>query len=139
MSNIGKILTQITRLARYLGKEAMRDKKLTDTQSINCGLLTDEWKPKYYDTDEVVNYEGELYRCVQPHDSTVNTAWTPEAVPALWMILHGTTPDTAQHWRMPQGAHDVYKSGEFCIYEGQLYKCDEDTAYAPNVFGWVQI
>ena len=41
------------------------------------------WSPTAsYDADDVVSFDGTVYRCVQAH--TAQNGWTPAAVPALW-------------------------------------------------------
>lgn len=30
-----------------------------------------------------------------------------------------------------QGAHDMYKIGEYAVFEDALYRCAQDTAYSP--------
>ena len=93
------------------------------------------WKPGVYALDDVRQHDGIPYRCVQAHDSTENTGWTPDTVPALWMQYHGTTIETARPWVAPTGAHDMYKAGEFMIWtDGAVYRCVEDTVYAPDVY-----
>lgn len=57
-------------------------KNLTDTQLLNAIDLHDSWHPgKHYVTD-VVNYNGNLYRCLQDHTS--QNDWTPDTAPSLW-------------------------------------------------------
>lgn len=90
------------------------------------------WKPGTYGVGDVRIYEGIPYRCAQRHDSTNNPAWTPDAVPALWVQYHGTTNDTARPWVSPTGAHDTYKAGEFMVWQdGKIYRCTWETVYSP--------
>lgn len=97
----------------------------------NAGLLR-AWKEGAYSAGDLREHQGIPYKCVQAHDSTVNPGWTPDAVPALWMQYHGTSPETARPWLAPAGAHDQYKAGEYMIWtDGKLYQCLSDTAYSP--------
>lgn len=50
-----------------------------------------------YDHNAVVEYEGHLYKIVQPHQSEPN--WQPPVVPALWS-------------RVPEECHHEYRSGD---------------------------
>ena len=100
------------------------------------------WKPAAYTIGDVRVYEGIPYKCVQTHDSSANPAWTPNAVPALWMQYHGTTIATARPWVTPLGSHDIYKVGEFMIWtDGLIYECLSDTNYSPSEYAqaWKQI
>ena len=45
--------------------------------------------------------------------------------------LHGKSPETARPFVPVQGAHDMYKIGEYAVFEDALYKCVQDTAYSP--------
>jgi chitinase len=38
-----------------------------------------------YSQGQIVNYNGQTYRCLQNHTSL--EGWTPAAVPALWLII----------------------------------------------------
>ena len=90
------------------------------------------WTPAPYAVGDVRMYEGNPYKCVQPHDSTTNPDWTP-AVASLWMQYHGTTRETARPYIAPTGAHDMYKAGEWMIWtDGLAYPCIIDTTYSPN-------
>lgn len=92
-----------------------------------------EWKPGVYALNDVRQYEGNPYKCVQAHDSTDNPDWTPAAYPALWMEYHGTDKESARAWIAPTGAQDMYKVGEWMIWtDGSLYECLSDTTYSPE-------
>ena len=107
---------------------------LTDTAAINDAVEgMRDWTPASYSVNDVVKYNGIPYKCVQAHDSTNNTTWTPPSVPALWMEYHGTSKETARNWIAPTGAHDMYKQGEWMIFtDGKYYECLNDTAYSPT-------
>ena len=91
------------------------------------------WTPGVYAVSDVVRYNNIPYKCVQTHDSTNNSEWTPPSTPALWMEYHGTSKETARNWIAPTGAHDIYKQGEWMIFtDGKYYECLNDTAYSPT-------
>ena len=91
------------------------------------------WTPGAYTVSDVVRYNNIPYKCVQTHDSTNNSEWTPPSTPALWMEYHGTSKETARNWIAPTGAHDIYKQGEWMIFtDGKYYECLNDTAYSPT-------
>ena len=90
------------------------------------------WKPGTYVVGDVRRYNGNPYKCVQAHDSTMNPHWTPENLAALWMQYHGTTKDTARPWITPLGTEDRYRVGEWMIWtDGLYYFCKSDTTYSP--------
>ena len=111
--------------------------KIVDTPSeINANLTAIRvWRPGIFTVGDVRLYEGIPYKCVQAHDSSDNSTWTPEAVPALWMQYHGTTAETARLWIAPTGSHDIYKIGEFMIWtDDNVYECLIDTNYNPSEY-----
>ena len=107
---------------------------INDTTAINGAVEgMRDWAPASYSVNDVVKYNDIPYKCVQAHDSTNNTTWTPPSVPALWMEYHGTSKETARNWIAPTGAHDMYKQGEWMIFtDGKYYECLNDTAYSPT-------
>lgn len=111
--------------------------KITDSAAEindNLGVIR-EWKPGLYAIGDVRMDEDSPYKCVQAHDSTQNPDWHPSAVPALWMEYHGTTPETARPFKHPQGAHDVYRTGEYMIWtNGAIMRAKMDTAYSPDEY-----
>lgn len=91
------------------------------------------WTPGAYAVSDIVRYNNIPYKCVQAHDSTNNSEWTPSSTPALWMEYHGTSKETARNWIAPTGVHDMYKQGEWMIFtDGKYYECLNDTAYSPT-------
>lgn len=56
-----------------------------------------------------------------------NTAWYTFNRP-----LHGKTPETARPFVPVQGAHDIYRAGEYMTWaDGQTYRCKQDTNFSP--------
>ena len=107
----------------------------SETETINsAAAMIRQWQPGAYQVGDLRMYEGVPYKCVQAHDSTANTGWTPPAVSALWRQYHGTSKDTARPWVQPQGAHDQYKRGEWMIYHDAYYECVQDTVYTPDQY-----
>lgn len=114
--------------------------KIADTPAeINDNqIVVRQWQPTTYTTGDVRQYKGIPYKCVQGHDSTANTDWTPDAYPALWMQYHGTSRETARAWVAPTGAQDMYKVGEYMIFtDEKVYKCVADTNFSPAEYAQV--
>lgn len=85
-----------------------------------------------YVAGDRVQHDGRLYKCVQAHTS--QTDWTPDATPALWVVV---SIDEYPEWVQPTGAHDAYNTGDKVSYNGKHYVCTIDgNAYAPDVYGW---
>ena len=121
------VLAQVTPLEQA---QSERDAAL-----INAALpLIAPWQPGRYAADDVREYQGAPYRCVQAHDSGASPDWTPAAAPALWAQYHGTGPDSARPYVAPSGAQDMYRAGEWALWEGAAYRCTADTAYSPGEY-----
>ena len=74
-----------------------------------------------------------LYKCRQAYDPAVNPGITLQNG-VFWIPLHGTTPETAVAFIPVTGAHDMYKAGEYTIFEGNIYKCISDTNFSPTEY-----
>lgn len=108
-----------------------------DDERIKVSGLYDDWSAGKYSVGDIRNANGQTWECYQAHDNAVypditpdNTAWY-----TFWRPLHGKTPETARPWVAPQGAHDMYHTGEYMIYtDGKLYKCLSDTNFSPTEY-----
>ncbi len=58
--------------------------------------------------------------------------WEPDKTPALYAPYHGKAVETALPWTAPTGAHDMYKAGEYMIWNDTVMRCKSDTSYSPN-------
>ena len=75
---------------------------------------------------------GRLYKVVSDH--TTQADWTPDATPALWVVV---SIDEFPEWVQPTGAHDAYNTGDKVSYNGKHYVCTINAnTYAPDVYGW---
>ena len=106
-----------------------------DDQRIRASGLYADWTLGSYQVGDIRNAGGQTWECYAAHDTTTypdiqpdNAAWY-----TFWRPLHGRTPETARPWVAPQGAHDMYKAGEYMVYtDGLTYRCLNDTAYSPE-------
>lgn len=108
--------------------------------TITVAALYDEWAEGAYQVGDIrlAAYEGthQLWKCRQAHDTATYPDITPDGTAwrTFWIPFHGTSPETAQDWIAPSGAHDQYESGEYMIWNGQTYKCLSDTVYTPEEY-----
>ena len=108
-----------------------------DDQRIRASGLYADWTLGSYQVGDIRNAGGQTWECFQAHDNAVypdiqpgNAAWY-----TFWRPLHGKTPTTARPWVAPQGAHDMYKAGEYMVYtDGVTYRCLSDTVYTPEEY-----
>lgn len=92
----------------------------------------EKWTPNIYKVGDVrLNENGIPYECIMAHDSLVNTTWDI-SVRTLWKPYHSRKKEYALPFEMPTGAHDIYKVGEYCIFNDvNIYKCIQDTNFSP--------
>ena len=105
----------------------------TDETALTSKWMYAEWQTDTaYEVGSRIRYGEKLYKCVQAHTS--QTAWTPDATPALWVKV---SIDEYPEWHQPTGAHDAYNTGDKVSYNGKHYICTVDgNVYAPDVYGW---
>lgn len=100
--------------------------------------MYDEWSADSvaYTLNDIRQYNGLLYRCVQAHTS--QATWTPEDAPSLWTRI----ADPAQEWPewiQPTGAHNAYAKGAKVSHNGKHWISDVDAnVWEPGVYGWTE-
>ena len=110
----------------------------TDDQRLRASGLFADWAAGSYQVGDIRNAKGQTWECFQAHDNATypdinpdNAAWY-----TFWRPLHGKSPETARPFTPVQGAHDMYRAGEYMIYtDGLTYKCLSDTNFSPEEYG----
>ena len=106
---------------------------LDDDARIRVSGLYELWTAGKYEVGDIRNSGGQTWACFQAHDCAVYPDIKPgsDAWFTFWRPLHGKSPETARPFVPVQGAHDMYKIGEYAVFEDALYRCAQDTAYSP--------
>ena len=78
-----------------------------------------------------VRYEGQLYKCVTAHQS--QAAWTPQAVPALWVATDETHAGTIDDPIPAARGMEYYKDKYYLDPNGKTYLCIRDRDDAPGI------
>lgn len=119
-----------------LAKMSLSAMVKTDDDKIKVSGLYDEWTEGNHAVGEIYTAKNQVWECFQAYDNSTypdinpeNPAWNTFNRP-----LHGKTKDTAMPWSVPTGAHDMYHTGEYMIYNEKLYLCLSDTAYSPDEY-----
>lgn len=97
-----------------------------------------DWAQGVYIVGDQRLWNGNVVRCITAHDSTLLPDWTP-ANRSLFVPRHGTTYDTACPFDQPLIAEDCYQTGEYCIFEEQIWRSVIDNnAWSPTNYpgGW---
>lgn len=107
-----------------------------DENRLKVSGLFEDWQEGKHTIDEIYNANGQTWECFQAYDNAIYPDINPDN--AAWYTfnrpLHGKSMATAREFIKPMGAHDMYKVGEYMIYNGIIYKCIIDTVYSPNEY-----
>ena len=106
---------------------------LDDDARIRVSGLYEPWAAGQFEAGDIRNSGGQTWECFQAHDCAVYPDIKPGSAAwfTFWRPLHGKSSETARPFVPVQGAHDMYKIGEYAVFEDALYKCVQDTAYSP--------
>lgn len=107
---------------------------LDDATALTGVELFPPWKLIAYSVGDRVQYNGTLYKCIQAH--TAQSDWTPDATPALWVIV---TVEEWPEWVQPTGSHDAYAKDAKVTHNGERWISDVDSnVWEPGVYGWTK-
>lgn len=106
---------------------------LTDTELIDQELFIPHWKEGPQVLGAPIQYNNQIYRVFQAHDSTGNPLWNPVNTPSLFEICHTTNPEHAKPWQDPYGISGLYYLNECYIDDkGIIWKQIFDGGNAYN-------
>ena len=95
----------------------------------------EEWREGKWTAGVSLLYLGLPYKVLQTHDSQGNPGWNPEQAVSLFAPWHGISLETAQPWKKPTGAHDMYRANEYMVFtDSRTHYCLQDTAYSPTEY-----
>lgn len=123
-------------LVRYAQGNLTQEAKAAEdkTLAISCAALFRAWEPGTYKAGDIRTDGDTPYECILDHDSIVNPDWDI-STRTLWRPYHSRKAEWALPFIHPTGAHDAYQSGEYCIYNGQVYRSVADgNAYSPEEY-----
>lgn len=108
-----------------------------DDARIQASGLYADWSSGAYAVGDIRNAGGQTWECFQAHDNAVypdirpgNAAWY-----TFWRPLHGKSAGTARPFVAVQGAHDIYRAGEYMVWtDGGIYRCVSDTNFSPDEY-----
>ena len=121
--------------ARLLRKLIERmSAELPDSDAFDAAELFPMWALKDYAVGDRVQYEGNLYKCIQAH--TAHSDWTPDTAVSLWVKVDDPAVEWPE-WHQPQGAHDAYAMGDKVSHNEKHWISDVDAnIWEPGVYGW---
>lgn len=110
------------------------EKPTTADEIIQCSALYEEWKPGNHVSGEIFTVAGEPWECYQNYDNAVYPGITPDD-PSWYTFnrpFHGTSKETARNFVQPTCAENVYKPGEWTIFDGKYVRCKTQTDRSPT-------
>lgn len=109
---------------------------LTDDEALQSVELFPLWISGHqYMTDDRIQHESVLYKCVQSHTSQDD--WTPDITPALWVVV---SVEEWPEWVQPTGAHDAYNEGDKVSHlERHWISIIDANVYEPSIYGWNEV
>lgn len=144
MNNVQIVLTAMRNLGRSDALSLrQRADAMTGTEIIAAEHSVPQWSSdKDYTTWPVgapVQYNGQVYKLLQPHNAAHYPGDTPEIDRALWGLCHTTDPAAAKPYIAPLGTSGLYYKDECCMVDGNVYRCIVDsTDHSPTAWpeGW---
>ena len=123
------------KLRAYIEKAAI---SLSDEDALEAVNLFPNWTFEHtYFRDDRVQYEGNLYRCLQDHISQGN--WTPIAAPSLWVKVLIPDANVIPEWEQPDSTNP-YMTGDKVSYNGKVWESTIDNnVWAPGIYGWTEV
>lgn len=109
---------------------------IPDEEAIDGGIwMFPKWKANVnYAVGDRVQYEGNLYKCIQTHTSQVD--WTPDVAVSLFVNVADPTEEWPE-WVQPTGAHDAYNAGDKVSHNGSHWISNVSAnVWQPGVYGW---
>ena len=139
---IANTLEQIKQMARdqalYLRKRAP---EMTGTEIIDEEQYIPFWNIEKDYTEVIVGapvqYDGQVYVLIQPHNANHYLDANPSVLPALWRVKHTTDPLKAKPWVKPTNTSDMYLKDECMVWtDGTVKRCilDAGTIYSPDEY-----
>ena len=123
-------------LIRYARGKLIAELSTTEdkTEGIACrGLIPVYEQNRQYEVGDVRTHPltGYPRECIQAYNGSIQPDWTIDTA-TLWKPWHSRKKEYALPWEAPTGAHDMYKAGEYMIWEdGTTQHCKQDTNFSP--------
>ena len=132
------LLELARKLRPFIEKAAM---SLNDEDALEAVQLFPHWSGENvgYFVDDKVQYENNLYQCLQAHTS--QNAWTPTAAASLWAKVLIPDPNVIPEWEQP-GSTNGYMIGDQVRFNDKVYESTiNNNIWSPAAYpaGWREI
>lgn len=106
------------------------------TASENADLFISWDEKSSYNVNELRQYGGKLYKCLQAHAAQAD--WSPDLATSLWKEI-GVNENGVAEWSQPISALDAYMIGDRVMYNGVCYlSIIDNNVWSPEAYpgGW---
>ena len=80
------------------------------------------WAPlQYYDLGDIVRYNGNVYECIEKHQSSADTIIGLEVDQAKWKIV-----TISDYWKSDHAEDTRYIVNDIVKYSGNVYRCTQE-------------
>lgn len=115
--------------------------EITDEQALQSSKLFRKWDSNgvTYEAGQRLNYNGVLYKVLQPHTSQVD--WTPDTTPSLYTKVLIPDENIIPEWVQPDSTN-AYMTGDKVTFEGKIYESlIDNNIWSPVSYpaGWQEI
>lgn len=95
--------------------------EITDEQALQSSKLFKKWDNNgvTYKVGQRLNYNGVLYKVLQPHTSQLN--WAPDTTPSLYTKVLIPDENIIPEWVQPDSTN-AYMIGDKVTFEGKTYE-----------------
>ena len=115
---------------------------LDDTEALAATVLFPKWDSAgEYMVGDRVQFNGELYKCLQAH--TAQETWAPIDASSLWAKVLIPDPSVIPAWTQP-GSTNPYMKGDKVTHNGNTWESTVDNnVWEPGVAGteslWTEV
>ena len=108
--------------------------EITASENANLFIAWDEHST--YNVNDLRQYNGKLYKCLQAHIG--QAGWTPDVTASLWKEL-GINENGIAEWSQPISSADAYNTGDEVMFNGVHYRSlIDNNVWSPEAYpqGW---
>ena len=132
-------------LMRSMGERDALDLRSRSASMDGTALIEEETKIPSWDVNKdysgwavgsPVNYDGQVYTLLQPHNASYYPDANPANTPALWSVTHTKNPNFAKPYMSPNGTSGLYMKDEVCIKNDNIWiSLQDNNPYPPGEEG----
>ena len=116
----------VEEVTRMILTQQVNTLEVDDNTALRMVVFYPEWVANVtYSVGHKVQYNGRLYKVIQPHTSQVT--WEPTNTPSLWTEVCETHAGTLED-PIPYNGNMALTTGLYYTQDYEIYKCIRDTS-----------